>query len=369
MNLLSYAFISLVRGGMRSVAYLVGLALALALFSSTLFFIDGSSRSLTQRAIAPVLLDFQARTFDPTVNITTYTAQLRSQPKVATVEPFISAGVTVVPTTGTATAFPTRLFAIAPTYPTTFTLLRISGGSFPASGALISEQLAVRLRLQVGGTVNLVVPVLASNYPVVITGIVNTDLADPLFSGPNSTPEGANANASEAIILDYATYTRDLAAPIQAAALLASQNATAANPGTVQGLPLLDRQLHIQIARGTLPADPAEAQLAVGTLRRSLERLASGQIRISDNVSNTLTGATKDVVAARLLFVFLGLPGVLLAAYLSRYATQLVTEAQRREIALLRTRGLSPRQVLDYGVGDGPRRSRWHDGRGDDWGI
>jgi putative ABC transport system permease protein len=45
-------------------------------------------------------------------------------------------------------------------------------------------------------------------------------------------------------------------------------------------------------------------------------------------------------------FVFLGLPGVLLAAYLARYSASLVTEAQRRDVALLRARGLAPRDVL-----------------------
>ena len=61
---------------------------------------------------------------------------------------------------------------------------------------------------------------------------------------------------------------------------------------------------------------------------------------------DALKGATGDVVAARLLFIFLGLPGVLLAAYLSRNATQLVSEAQRSEVALLRSRGIAPRKLL-----------------------
>ena len=308
-------------------------------------FIDGSARALTQRAIAPVLLDFQARASDPTVDITTFADQLGAQPRVATVQPFISAGIGVLPAAGAtaAAALPTRLFAVPPAYPASFTLLRVSAGSFAGGGALVSEQLAVRLHVQPGDTITLVIPGLAQPYPVTLTGIANTDLADPLFTGPGTTPEGANTNTSEAVIIDYATYTRDLRAALTIAAAGMSPTAT---PTNLQGLPFLDRQLHVQIVRSTLPADPGAAQLAVSSLRRSLERQASGQIRITDNVVNTLTTATKDVVAARLLFVFLGLPGVLLAAYLSRYATQLVSEGQRREIALLRTRGLAPRQIL-----------------------
>ena len=49
---------------------------------------------------------------------------------------------------------------------------------------------------------------------------------------------------------------------------------------------------------------------------------------------------------AQVLFVFLALPGILLAAYLARYAVETLVENQRREFALLRARGASGQQVL-----------------------
>ncbi|HZC08380.1 MAG TPA: FtsX-like permease family protein [Ktedonobacterales bacterium] len=357
MRSFRYAATSLLRGGKRSLAYLIGLGLALALFSSTLFFIDGSARTLTQRAIAPVLLDFQARSVDPLTDVTRYQRQLGAIAGVSSAQPFVSAAIGVLPPAGASSSSGASaansvsapvaacLFAAPPSYLAHVGVLRLSAGAFPAGGALISEQLALGLHATIGDQISLAVPGVAAPYPVVITGVVNTDLADPLFSGPGAANEGAYTNTSEAIILDYTTYARDLSAGLQGAAVQASNSATA-NPAATQGLPLLDRQVHIQIDRVALPADPAAAQAAIGALSHRLERQAPGQIRITDNLSNALTNATKDVVAARLLFVFLGLPGVLLAAYLSRYATQLVTEAQRREIALLRTRGFSPRQVL-----------------------
>jgi len=54
-----YAWRDLVRNPRRTLASLVGVALGVGLFSGILFFIDGSSATMTQRAIAPVTLDIQ----------------------------------------------------------------------------------------------------------------------------------------------------------------------------------------------------------------------------------------------------------------------------------------------------------------------
>ena len=105
MNSFSYAATSLLRAPSRTLAYLLGLGLAVALFSGTLFFMDGSARSMTQRAAAPVLLDFQARAVDPKTDITQFAAQLQPQKGVKTVMPFVSAGIEIISSpTGTTPA-------------------------------------------------------------------------------------------------------------------------------------------------------------------------------------------------------------------------------------------------------------------------
>jgi len=55
----SYVWRDLVRNPRRSLATLAGITLGVGLFSAVLFFIDGSSASMTQRAIAPLPLDMQ----------------------------------------------------------------------------------------------------------------------------------------------------------------------------------------------------------------------------------------------------------------------------------------------------------------------
>src|SRR3712207_3191371 len=54
-----YVWRDLVRNPRRSVAAITGIALGVGLFSAVLFFIDGSSASMTQRALAPLPIDMQ----------------------------------------------------------------------------------------------------------------------------------------------------------------------------------------------------------------------------------------------------------------------------------------------------------------------
>jgi putative ABC transport system permease protein len=141
--------------------------------------------------------------------------------------------------------------------------------------------------------------------------------------------------------MDYGRYNRDVSAAAQAVDDVAS-SATGAR--ALQ--PRVDRQVNLRIDRTTLPADPGAAATRVSTVTRTLERQASGQLKITDNISATLTAAQRDVVSARLLFVFLGLPGILLAAVLAQQAATSAMEAQRRDLALLRARGMSPARLL-----------------------
>ena len=345
MSSFAYALRSFIRAGARNAAYLLGLALAVAFVSATLFFVDGATRDLTQRAIAPVMLDFQARAVDPTTDIAALAPRLQGQPGVTAALPFASAAIDIMPA-GKATGgqpIPARLLAVPPDYPATFPLLAVSAGHFGPDGVLVSEQLATSLGLKLGDTFPLTVPGLDHPYPVLITGLVNTDRAEPLFTGPTAAPEGSYNVAAAVVVIDYARFGRDLAAPLTRAAAAPVTGGTTSTPSV---LPLLDRQLHLRLDRAALPSDPGAAATVVATLRRQLERQASGQLRITDNLATAFTSAGVDVVAARLLFVFLGLPGVLLAAYLAQAAAGLVSEAQRRDIALLRVRGAGPRRLL-----------------------
>ena len=63
-----YVWRDVTRNPRRSLSTLVGMTLGVGLFSSVLFFVDGSSASMTARAIAPLPLDMQRILSDPLGN-------------------------------------------------------------------------------------------------------------------------------------------------------------------------------------------------------------------------------------------------------------------------------------------------------------
>src|SRR5262249_51643646 len=65
-----------------------------------------------------------------------------------------------------------------------------------------------------------------------------------------------------------------------------------------------------------------------------------------DNISNTLTVARDDAAVAKNMFLFLSIPGAMLAALLGAYAGIVLAGAQRREQAILRVRGASRKDLL-----------------------
>ena len=63
-----YVWRDLRRNPRRSLTALAGMTLGIGLFSAVLFFIDGSSATMTARAIAPIPVDMQRLVSDPLGN-------------------------------------------------------------------------------------------------------------------------------------------------------------------------------------------------------------------------------------------------------------------------------------------------------------
>ena len=72
-----YVWRDLVRNPRRSLSALAGITLGVGLFSAVLFFIDGSSASMTARAIAPLPIDIQRVLADPLGHQVRLTEQFR----------------------------------------------------------------------------------------------------------------------------------------------------------------------------------------------------------------------------------------------------------------------------------------------------
>src|SRR6185312_7182518 len=72
----------------------------------------------------------------------------------------------------------------------------------------------------------------------------------------------------------------------------------------------------------------------------------AGGALIGDNLGTSLSAAREDAIYARLLVLLLGVPGLVLAGVVTALVVSLRNDRQRRDLALLRLRGVTPRRAL-----------------------
>src|SRR5439155_20647766 len=94
-----------------------------------------------------------------------------------------------------------------------------------------------------------------------------------------------------------------------------------------------------------LPPDPSIAFAQVLASAHNLEARLAGAGRVGDNLGAQLDASRSDSIYAQLLFLFLGVPGALLAALLAAVIAASSRGRRRTEQALLRIRGASPRRI------------------------
>ena len=157
-----------------------------------------------------------------------------------------------------------------------------------------------------------------------VNGVVDLPAADSLFQAIGTAPGSAPiAPPDNVVLLPAALFSKLFPA----------------------GAPGVTTQLHIELAR-TLPADPGAAFAQVVGRAKNLEAALSGSGLIGDNLAARLDAARSDAVYAQLLFLFLGLPGVVLAALLAAVVSAAGRERRRQEQALVRMRGGSTGAIV-----------------------
>ncbi len=347
LTLLTLAWHSMARLPRRSLGAVAGTTLSVGLLSAVLFFVDASAHAMNGRALTGVSVDMQAAVTSPSISVNTARTAIAGYPDVRTAERFARApllGSSLQRGAALATSGVGAIVAIDPSYLRTFDAVRVRAGTFGAGGVLLSQDMGTNLGARVGDVVTLSLPGSGGPVHVRVTGIANMTRADALFQPTDPAARLASFKPPvDVVIMDYAVFARTLRSRLANAAAPAA----AGNNGVVlQAGSALVEQVHIALNRAALPDDPAAAQARTLALRRTIEKSFSGQLQVVDNVGTALDVLKGDITWATVLVIFLALPGVAVAAYLTREAAAALALAQRREFALLRARGLGPREVL-----------------------
>jgi putative ABC transport system permease protein len=229
-----------------------------------------------------------------------------------------------------------RVLGITPTYWKDFPgLMRPMLGA--AEGILIAQQTAANLHVSVGDTITItridstIKPAPRTGLPpltVRIDGIVDLPQADALFQAigvpPGAAPQAPPDNV--------------LVVPMDIWHKWFDQQGVV-RPGT------LLTQLHVRLGH-TFPDDPRDAYVYVQQLANNFEARVVGSAIVANNLAARLDAVREDALYARVLFLFLGVPGAILAIILTFAVSATGGDRRQREQALLRVRGATTPTIL-----------------------
>jgi putative ABC transport system permease protein len=328
------------RAPRRLALAMLGVAFPVAMLAATLLFVDAAARSMTAVALAPVQVEMRALATSLDVDVDAVARRLAAVPGVVRVDRFAAADVVVgAPGSGERTS--ARLFAVDPGYLQHHPWVRVVAGGL-GRGALLNEPLRARPGFAAAGAVAIELPGSRRLGTVPVIGTVDLRQATTWFAVPTGEVQGDVVVVPRAVVVDYATFERSLLPALRRAL---GATISVLDPGLTD-LPPVDLEAHLTIDHAAYPADPARAAAWSAELQRTLERQATGGIVVADDAAEFLSLARDDATNAKVLFLLLGVPGVLVAAALGLAAESALAEAHRREEALLRLRGASEGQLL-----------------------
>ncbi|MGW4758264.1 FtsX-like permease family protein [Streptomyces chartreusis] len=307
----------------RLFAAAAGIALAVALIASLGSFLTASKATMTQRAIQSVTVDWQVQV-QPGASPTAVASTVAKAPGTRTALPVGYAHTTQFTATvqgSTQTTGAGMALGLPDSYRQTFpgSLRTLSGADH---GVLIAQQTAANLHVAPGDSLTIRLPATGA-HQVRIDGVVDLPQADSLFQTVGAPSQSQpTAPPDNVILLPTAQFT-----------------------ALTHGANGVTTQIHAARDATQLPADPAAAYTAVTRAAHNLEAAASGGALVGNNVGAALDAARQDAAYAQMMFLFLGVPGAVLAAALTWAVSSAGGVRRRQEQALLRLRGLSSRHI------------------------
>jgi putative ABC transport system permease protein len=229
-----------------------------------------------------------------------------------------------------------RVFGLDSRYLDQDPSIRIVNGSYEPGSGLLSAEAARAMSVSPGDVVQVRIPGMSEPLDVRISGITDVSRAKSLFYSREGKQLEQFVYVRNTVIVGPDVFARTI--------VPAFQNVTT-TPGTIlRNQPILE--VDVFMVRDPLDADPGTALAQTKIVADAVNGIAPGQDVLIDNISNALQVARDDARTAKRMFVFLGLPGALLAAILTSYAGAVLASALRREQAILRIRGANRSHLL-----------------------
>jgi putative ABC transport system permease protein len=307
----------------RLLGVAIGVALTVALIATLGAFMRQSAAEMSSVAVSTVPVDWQVQMVPGADPAAILAAAKEAAPVAASQEvgyadvtgfEFRSGdGTTQVTGTGKAVGIDRPYWT---TFPKSARLL-----SGTLDGAVLQQQTAANLHAAPGDTIVLH----RSGLPdvsVPVAGIIDLTNADTFFQAVGVPPGAApQAPPDNAVFMPFADWHRQF------------DSQAAARPDSVR------LQIHLNLDRAGLPADPADAFTATVRQGHNLEARVAGSAILGNNLAARLDAARGDAAYAYVLFLFLGSPGIVVAALLTLAVAGSGAAVRRRDQALLRLRG------------------------------
>ena len=310
---------------------MIGVGLAVALLACLSAFIDSSVKTMTGRAIAGLPIDWQillnSRTDEEAVRAAIHETDPEAVIETvayADVPGFVAKTGETVQTTGAAT-----VLGVDPNYKKTFPA-EIASMVGDDHGVLAAQQTAANLHMSIGDTVTIQRAGGLPPVDVKIDGIISLPDAGALFQKvgvPSGT--GPQAPPDNVLVLPIDMWRRSFSEQM------------AVQPDSVRS------EVHVRTSRRNLPAAPEAAYAWELRQTNRLEVSIAGRGVIGNNLASRLASVRGDALYARVLFLFLGLPGLVVAALLTLGIAGSGAVRRRQQQALLRTRGASVAMILN----------------------
>lgn len=306
-----------------------GIGLTVALLATLALFLVDSSVSMTRRAVEAIPIDWQIEAV-PASDLAAIRAAIGKSAEVGAfheVRYAQASGFEAITGSTVQTTGPGKVIAFDSGYLYDFPKeIRPLAGT--PDGALIAQQTAANLHVGPGD----IVTIKRLGLPpenVKISGVVDLPDADALFQAVGLPPQAApQAPPDNVLILPLAEWHR-IFDPQQSV-----------RPDSTR------LQLHVRLQRASLPSRPGDAFAMVAGAAKNLEVQVAGQALLANNLGARLDAVRGDALYASVLFLFLGIPGAVLAAVLTVAVAATGSGRRNIEHALLRVRGASSKLIL-----------------------